>query len=77
MGNYIQYLLITYDGKESEKKMCNNHFAVHLKLTQYYKSIILQLKNRNLPLQASVSSPVKLLFWTVFFLKIVLRNKLP
>ena len=28
--------------------MCiyNNHFAVHLKFTQYYKSIILQLKKK-------------------------------
>ena len=29
-GNYIQHLVITYNGKESE--------AVHLKLTQYCKS---------------------------------------
>ena len=29
-GNYIQYLVITYHGKESE--------AVYLKLTQYCKS---------------------------------------
>ena len=36
-------------GKESEKEymysyMYNNHIAVHLKLTQYYKSTILQFK---------------------------------
>ena len=45
-GNSIQYLTITYDGKESlkeyaYKRMCMykpNHFAVYLKLTQYYKS---------------------------------------
>ena len=42
-GNYIQYLVITYNGKESEKEyiyiyiyICMyyvqlNHFAVHLK----------------------------------------------
>ena len=31
--NYTQYLLITYNGKESEKeyKCVTNHFAVHLK----------------------------------------------
>ena len=30
--NDIQYLVITYDGKESEKEhMWMNHFAVHLK----------------------------------------------
>ena len=33
-GNYIQYLIITYNGKESE--------AVHLKLTQYCKSTIVK-----------------------------------
>ena len=39
-GNYIQYLVITCNGKESEK--------VHLKLTQPCKSTILQfLKNRS------------------------------
>ena len=29
-GNYSQYLVKTYNGKESEKEL--NHFAVHLKL---------------------------------------------
>ena len=53
-GNYIQDLEITCNGKESEKEYIYsesrniyiykpNHFAVHLKLTQY-KSILLQLK---------------------------------
>ena len=48
--NYTQYLIITYNGKESEKgkNMCAypypNYFAVHLKLTQYCKSTILQKK---------------------------------
>ena len=37
--NYIQYLIITYDGKESAKEYTHthiqlNHFAVHVKLTQ-------------------------------------------
>ena len=32
--NYIQYLVITYNGKEPE--------AVHLKSTQYYKSNIVR-----------------------------------
>ena len=58
-GNYTQYLVITYKGKESEKEyMCIyiyvclyiyiylNHFAVHLKLTQHCKSTILQLKKK-------------------------------
>ena len=37
-GNYIQYLLITYSGIQSEK----NNFAVHLKLIQCCKSIKLK-----------------------------------
>ena len=40
-GNYTQYLVITYNGKESEKKILN-HFAVHLKLTQHCKSTLFQ-----------------------------------
>ena len=45
-GNYIQYLIITYNGKESEKNtyIKLNHFAVHQKLTQHCKSTILQQK---------------------------------
>ena len=59
-GNYTQYLVITYNGKESEKEyiciyMCvcvcvcvciANHFAVHLKLT-HCKLTILQFKKAN------------------------------
>ena len=37
-GNYIQYLVITYNGKESE--------AVYLKLTQYHKSTLVKLKKK-------------------------------
>ena len=51
-GNYIQYLVITYKGKESEKEYAYththtqlNHFAVYLK---HCKSTILQLKKTNL-----------------------------
>ena len=45
----IDYLVITYNGKESKKEKIYiytylNHFALHLKLIQYYKSTILQLK---------------------------------
>ena len=41
-GNNIQYLVITCNGKESEKEYIYlNHFAVHLKLTQHCKSTIL------------------------------------
>ena len=43
-GNYIQYLVITYNGKESEKEYIYiklNHFAVYLK---HCKSTILQFK---------------------------------
>ena len=59
-GNYIQYYVITYQGKESQKVyihksvcvcMCvythmyiTNRCAIHLKLTWYCKSTILQLK---------------------------------
>ena len=35
-GNYIQYLVITYNGKESKKEYIYsllNHFAVYLKIT--------------------------------------------
>ena len=49
-GNYIQYLVITYKGKESEKEYAYthtytqlNHFAVYLK---HCKSTILQLKKK-------------------------------
>ena len=57
--NSIQYLKITYNGKEFLKRIYihihihiyiymyikkPNHFAVHLKLTQYCKSTILRLK---------------------------------
>ena len=55
---YIQYLIINYNGEEP--------FAVHLKLTQYYKPTILQLKKKiqdfpggpvvkNLPANAGVT----------------------
>ena len=45
-ANYIQNLVITYNGKESEREHYThththiklNHFAVHLKLTQHCKS---------------------------------------
>ena len=53
-GSYIQYLVMTYSGKESEKEYVYiylyislyiyikyrymNHFVVHLKLTQHCKS---------------------------------------
>ena len=48
-GNYTQYFVITYKGRESKKIVMYvelNHFAVHLKLTQHCKSTILQLKNK-------------------------------
>ena len=41
MGNYTQYLVITYNGIQSAKKE-KNHYTTHLKLTQYCKSTILQ-----------------------------------
>ena len=50
--NYIKYLVITHNGKESEKVYLSiylltplprlNHFAVHLKRTRHCKSTILQ-----------------------------------
>ena len=49
-GNYIQYLAIIYNGKESEKEYMYilKHFSVHLKLTQHYKSTtILKEGERN------------------------------
>ena len=52
-GNYVQYLIITYNGKEYVKEHIYTHtyiythiklnpFAIHLKLTQHCKSTILQ-----------------------------------
>ena len=50
-GNSTQYSVMAYMGKESKKKkkrvaICIyiklTHFAVHLKLTQHCKSIVLQ-----------------------------------
>ena len=44
IGNNSQYF-VSFKGKESEKKniyIYSNHIAVHLKLTQYCKSTILQ-----------------------------------
>ena len=44
-GNYTQYLVITYNGKESEKEFIYiYYFAVHLKLTQCCKSTPLPKK---------------------------------
>ena len=43
-GNYIPYLKITYNGIQSAKML--NHYAIHLKLTQYCISTILQLKRK-------------------------------
>ena len=39
--SWLQYLVTTYNGKESEKKFLMNHFTVYLKLTQYCKSTII------------------------------------
>ena len=48
-GNYTQYLVISYNRKESEReyyiRIYLNHFAVHWKLTQYCKSTVLLIKN--------------------------------
>ena len=44
-GNYIQYLVIKYNGKESEKEYIYiylNPFAVYQKLKRHYKSSIPQ-----------------------------------
>ena len=59
-GHYTQYLVITYNEKESKKEyvysfiyifffpvcMCmhKDHFALHLKLTQHCRSTIFQIK---------------------------------
>ena len=44
--NYIQHLVIAYNGEESEKRIIYlNHFTVHLKLTQHYQSAILQKRS--------------------------------
>ena len=44
-GNCTQYFVITCKGKEYEKEQIYiNHFAIHLKLTQYCKSTICNKK---------------------------------
>ena len=44
-GNCIQYLVITYSGKESENVyMLTELLCCNLKLTKYCESTILQLK---------------------------------
>ena len=45
-GNYTQYLITTYKGKESEKIQKSIYKLSHLKLTQHGKSTILQLKKK-------------------------------
>ena len=56
---HIQYLVITYNGKVSEKEYTYiyiyklHHFAVHLKLSQHCKSTILQLKKNMLGLSTA------------------------
>ena len=49
-GNHIQYLIITYNGKEYIFFLYIklNHFAVHLKLTQHCNSRMLQFKKMSL-----------------------------
>ena len=46
-GSHIQYLVITYNGKESAKEYIHtpqlNHFPIYLKLAQHCRSTILQL----------------------------------
>ena len=53
-GNYIQYLVITYNGKESEKMYIwiTESLAVHLTLTQLYKSSVLHFLKVVLKAQA-------------------------
>ena len=49
MGNYIQYLVITYDGKELEKNIyITKSLYYTTKLIHYYKSLIFQLKDAEL-----------------------------
>ena len=53
-GNYIQYLVITCNGKELEKEhicmyVCMAHFAAHMKLMQYYKSNYTSIKKKVRP----------------------------
>ena len=52
MGNSMQYSVITYMGKESEKEWIYiyiqlNHFAVHLKLLQHCKSTVTPINLKN------------------------------
>ena len=42
-GNATQYLIITYNRKESENFQIPKYFAAHLKVKQYYKPTTLNL----------------------------------
>ena len=46
-GNCIQYLVIMYSGKESEKKLFVDHFVLCQKLAQHCKSTRLQQEKKN------------------------------
>ena len=49
MGNYIQYLVITYNGRELEKYRCMTESLYYTtKLIHYHKSPIFQLKDAKL-----------------------------
>ena len=47
MGNYVQYSVVTYKDKESAV-FSLDEFAVHLKLTQYCESTIVQFLKRQI-----------------------------
>ena len=47
-GNCTQYFVITCKGRESEEEhIYLNSCTIYLKLTQYCKTTILQVKNKN------------------------------
>ena len=82
-GNYIQYLVVNYNGKESKKiyryihiYVYLNHFAVHLKLTQHCKSTILQFKKRRREQGGVFPVWGFMLKWTVCNYKLKNKTKL-
>ena len=46
-GNYIPSPIINYKKEYKKKYIYMNHFAVYQKLTQYFKSTIVQLKKNH------------------------------
>lgn len=73
MGNYTQYLIITYNGKESGRECLSlNHFSVHLWLTQHCKLTILQFKKKNFEVKKTMVVCLPVLVCAILLLNLFL-----